>query len=76
MTCIIKICIIKEDVALALSVVSIILSICNLVDVTPFRITSDSMLSASLAIVSICTSYEKFYNRCKLLQDFYIILKG
>lgn len=56
----------KEDVALALSIVSIILSICNLVDVAPFRITSDSMLSASLAIVSICTAiivaYQIFNN--------------
>lgn len=46
----------KENISLCLSVIAIVLSIFSIVIIEPFRFTNDSILGASLAIVSICAA--------------------
>lgn len=56
----------KEDVSLALSIIAIVLSMCSVSKIDPFHLTSDSILSASLAVIGICTAiivaYQIFNN--------------
>ena len=56
----------KEDVSLALSIFAIALSMCSVSKIDPFYLTSDSILSASLAVIGICTAiivaYQIFNN--------------
>lgn len=46
----------KENIALGLSVIAVLLSLYSIIIIEPFRFTNDSILGASLAVVSICTA--------------------
>ena len=56
----------KEYVALLLSTVSIILSLCCIIGIEPFSVAGDTILGASLSVISICTAvivaYQIFNN--------------
>lgn len=56
----------KEYVALLLSIVSIILSLCCIIGIEPFSVAGDTILGASLSVISICTAvivaYQIFNN--------------
>ena len=46
----------KEDVGLALSILAVVLSMFSVSRIDSFYLTSDSILSASLAVIGICTA--------------------
>ena len=46
----------KEDISLALSIIAVVLTMFSVSRIDPFYLTSDSILSASLAVIGVCTA--------------------